>query len=153
MRRFLYRALREAEIQAGGVLIPKKTELFIAHPRLPITLPFRLGLYHEHAVREHQWDGLYETCGISTTPHLARAQLYAARLGVIVKIDLTILESVGIVHFRVADFVAPSEIAVPEDDEVILVSPTNYFSREIIVDELIFPPTTQALNPSPKNYL
>ena len=153
MSRFLYRALREEEIKDGGVLIPKKTKLFIAHPRLPITLPFRLGLHHEHAVREHQWDSRYETCGISTTPHLARARFYAAKLGVIVKIDVTMLESLGIIQFRVADFVAQAEIAVSEDDEVILVSPINCFSHEIIVDKFTFPPTTQAPNPSPTNYL
>ena len=140
MTQYLYRALRDAEIQAGSILIPKQVGQFIAHPRLPITLPFRLGHRLEHAIREHQWNGQYETCGVSTTPHYRRAQIYAARLGVIVKIDATKLDSFGIAQFRIADYIGQAEISVPEDDEVILVSATNCFPREIIAEVILFRP-------------
>jgi hypothetical protein len=54
--RYLYRALRPAEIAAGNVLIPKAQKPFLADARLPQALPFNLGERTEHALREHQWD-------------------------------------------------------------------------------------------------
>ena len=51
---YLYRALRKEEIEAGNVLIPRNQEAFKAHPRLPFTLPVKLGEQVEHAIRDHQ---------------------------------------------------------------------------------------------------
>jgi len=48
---FLYRALRQVEIDAGHNLIPKSQAPFIALPRLPKTLPITLDELPEHAVR------------------------------------------------------------------------------------------------------
>lgn len=144
--RYLYRALRPAEISAGYVLIPKAQKPFLAHPRLPQILAWNLGEKPEHAVREHQWDkpgNQYETSGVSTTPHFHRARYYAeycdpTRMIVATKfiatIDATIFGALGICAHRVADYVPSSLISVPEDDEIILVCPAApHFPKELIV--------------------
>ena len=81
--RYLYRALRPAEISAGYVFIPKAQKPFLAHPRLPQILAWNLGEKPEHAVREHQWDKpgnsmRHQECpphrtftGHDTTPNIA----------------------------------------------------------------------------------
>src|ERR1700730_7521198 len=106
---FLYRALRPEEI-TRGVLVPKSREPFVAHPRLPLVLPFTLGERPEHAVRAHQWDGRYPTSGVSTTPHLKRAEHYARHHRTIAKIDVECLASSGIQIFRVSEHVDSSLI-------------------------------------------
>jgi hypothetical protein len=131
---FLYRALRPEEI-TRGVLIPKSREPFVAHPRLPLVLPFTLGERPEHAVRAHQWDGLYPTSGVSTTPHFQRAEYYAQHHRTIAKIALERLATFGIQMFRVSDYVDSSLIVAPQDDEVILVYPdAECFPKEIIAE-------------------
>jgi hypothetical protein len=88
--KYLFRALRREEIEAGNVLIPKGQGPFQADPRLGIDtrLPFKLGPTEEHAVRQHQWNQSgFPTSGVSTTPHISRAKYYAQKNKVIVKID------------------------------------------------------------------
>jgi hypothetical protein len=131
---FLYRALRPEEITTG-VLIPKSRELFVAEPRLPLVLPFTLGKRPEHAVRAHQWDGRYPTSGVSTTPHLKRAEYYAQHHRTIAKIAVDRLAASGVQMFRVSEYVDSSLISAPEDDEVILVCPgAERFPKEIIAE-------------------
>jgi hypothetical protein len=131
---FLYRALRPDEI-SRGVLIPKSCGPFVAEPQLPQVLPFTLGEGPEHAVRAHQWEGRYPTSGVSTTPHLERAEHYAQGHRRIAKIAVARLAQFHVHTFRVADYVEASLICVPEDDEVILVCPeTENFPVEIIID-------------------
>jgi hypothetical protein len=131
---FLYRALRPEEI-SRGVLIPKSCGPFVAEPRLPQVLPFTLGKRPEHAVRAHQWEGRYPTSGVSTTPHLKRAEHYAKGNRTIAKIEVARLAQFHVQTFRVSDYVDPSLNCVPEDDEVILVCPeTESFPVEIVID-------------------
>ena len=131
---FLYRALRPEEI-SRGVLIPKSCGPFAAKPRLPQVLPFTLGERPEHAVRAHQWKGRYPTSGVSTTPHLKRAEHYAQHHRRIAKIAIARLAQFHVQTFRVSDYVHASQICVPEDDEVILVcSDAECFPEEIITN-------------------
>ena len=136
---FLYRALRAAEIEAGCVLIPKNQRPFEADPRLGIDtrLPFVLGPTEEHAVRQHQWQqNGFPTSGVSTTPHLERAQFYAAADGVIVEIDRRLFSVYGLRECVVNSILGehPVDIAVPEDDEVILVwDEAGPFPKQLIV--------------------
>lgn len=117
----LYRALRPDEIAAGNILIPKSADSFLAHPRLPITLPFKLGERAEHAVREHQWNSKYMTRGVSCTREWAVALRYAGS-SIIVTIDESGCERLGIKRYRVKDVLPLQDIEHPEDEEVILVS-------------------------------
>lgn len=124
--KFLYRALREDEISDGYKLIPKSFEEFNADPAFGVDDYFPLEFGSQtNAVRQHQWEqkGL-PTRGVSTTPHLERAQWYGKRIGVVVKIDVAKLADFHIQMFDVNQTLKdePSEIAVPEDEEIILVS-------------------------------
>jgi hypothetical protein len=132
---FLYRALRPEEI-SRGVLIPKACGPFIADPMLPQILPFTLGKRPEHAVRAQQWDSnKYPTSGVSTTPHLKRAEYYAQNHRTIAKIALDRLDQFNVQTFRVSEYIHSSQLCVPEDDEVILVCvDAGCFPKEIIAD-------------------
>jgi hypothetical protein len=131
---FLYRALRPEEI-SRGVLIPKSCGPFVADPMLPQVLPFTLGERPEHAVRAHQWNGRYPTSGVSTTPHLRRAEHYAQRHRTIAKIAVERLARFQVQRFRVSEYVNASQICMPEDDELILVcANAECFPKEIIAD-------------------
>jgi hypothetical protein len=116
----LFRGLRLDEVAAGNVPLSKSLGPFLAHPRLPIRLPFVLGERVEHAVREHQWGGKYITSGISTSPLFERASIYGAQTGVVVEIDTTKFTELGVEAYKVADHVNPEFIVCPEDQEVIL---------------------------------
>jgi hypothetical protein len=133
---FLYRALRLDEIERH-VLIPKKpSEPFVDFPRFPQVFPHRLGEWPEHAVRSQQWDSSkYPTSGVSTTPHLKRAEHYAQHNRKIARIAVDRLEASGVQTFRVSEHVHLSLISKPEDDEVILICPgAEYFPKDIIVE-------------------
>jgi hypothetical protein len=102
---------------------------------LPLVLPFTLGERPEHAVRAHQWDGRYSTSGVSTTPHLKRAEYYAQHHRTIAKIAVERLAASGVQMFQVSEYVDSSIIFAPEDDEVILVCPdAERFPKEIIAE-------------------
>ncbi len=124
--KYLYRALRKEEIEAGNILIPKEQETFKKLPRIGIDtrLPFVMGETEEHAVRQHHWQQKgFPTSGISTTPHFERAKYYAGKDGVIEKIDRSLFNKYGIKEYVVKEYLGKflEDIACPEDDEVILV--------------------------------
>jgi hypothetical protein len=80
----------------------------------------------------------FPTSGISTTPHLERAVVYARGKsgdseGFVYKIDRTALTARGVDEFVVARFCSPS---IPEDDEVILVVQGGgaHLPQELIVE-------------------
>ena len=136
---FLYRALRREEINSGYILMPKSQEPFPAEARLGIDtrLPFQLGPTEGHAVNQHQWKQHgFPTRGISTTPHIERAQFYAQANKVVVAIDRKVLSLYGIKEYIVKEWAI--EIAVPEDDEVILVMEKDGpFPKEIISEVIL----------------
>ncbi len=140
---FLYRALRADEIEAGCVLIPKGQEPFEAHPRLGIDtrLPFVLGRTEKYAVQQHQWQqNGFPTSGVSTTPHLERARFYAAARGVVVEIDHRLFSVYGVREYAVSSILGefPVDIAVPQDDEVILVrEEAGPFPKQLIVRVMV----------------
>ena len=134
--KFLYRALQPTEIKRR-VLIPKKPLApFVAGLMFPQVFPVRFGKFPEHAVRAQQWDSdRYPTSGVSTTPHLKRAEYYAQRNRIITRIAVDRLAAYDIQTFRVSEYVHPSLICKPEDDEVILVCPgAKYLPKDIIVE-------------------
>lgn len=131
----LYRALRDAEIEAGNILIPKSQAPFRANPKLPLVLPFKLGEREEHAVRDHQWNGQFPTRGVSCTTEWDIALRYAATAKIIVSLDETVFNRFGIRRFRVRDCVPLELIIHPEDEEVILVFERDgAFPKEIIAE-------------------
>jgi len=140
--KYLYRALRKEEIEAGNILIPKEQEPFKKLPRLGIDtrLPFVLGETEEHAIRQHQWQQKgFLTSGISTTPHFERAKFYA-RDGVVVKINRSLFNKHGIKEYVVKEYLKkfPEDIAVPDDEEIILVKEDGKpFPKEIIEEVII----------------
>ncbi|MBI4192852.1 MAG: hypothetical protein HY525_20255 [Betaproteobacteria bacterium] len=77
-----------------------------------------------NAVIRHQLNQEgFPTAGISTTPHLDRAVVYARGKdgtsdGYVYKIDRIALSAHGVSEFVVAKYCSPS---IPQDDEVILV--------------------------------
>lgn len=91
-----------------------------------------------NAVIRHQFNQEgYPTSGISSTPHLERAIMYARgkdgmSSGYVFKIDREALKNQGVVEFVVAQFCTPS---IPEDDEVILVVPDGAHLPEAAVAE------------------
>jgi len=139
MSRFLFRALRENEIRAGNILVPKAQGEFVAEPRLDVDTRLDevvLVRTREYAVRQHQWQqNGFPTSGISATPHIDRAKYYCQH-GVIVKIDRYLLPGHGIQEFFVKEWLGkhPEDIANSNDDEVILVSETGRFPSHIIVE-------------------
>jgi len=139
---YLYRALRPEKINNGCILIPKSQNPFMAHPRLEIDtrLPFQLGEQEEYAVRQHQWQqNGFPTSGVSTTPHFERAKYYGKKQKTIVKINRNLLSLHGIKEYIVKDWLKkyPGDIAVPEDDEVILVYEKGGNFPTEIIEEII----------------
>ena len=134
--KYLYRALRKEEIDAGNILIPKSQEPFRSDPIFG-TMDMNFPIEFEsvtNAIRHHQWQRGIPTSGVSTTPHFERAKFYAKRNGVIVKIDCQLLSKYGIIEYDVDGYLKPGEIAVPEDDEIILVKEDGgSFPKKIIV--------------------
>jgi hypothetical protein len=131
---FLYRALRPEEIECGR-LIPKRQTPFLAEPRLKNVLPFNLGFRVEHAARDHQ--DTKETSGISTSPHLFRAEFYAQRHRRIARIRVEELHRFGIQQVVVAEHVHATLINKPEDDEVVLVRPDVQEFPSQIIDRIV----------------
>ena len=92
-----------------------------------------------NAVIRHQLNQEgFPTSGISTTPHLERAAVYARgkagdSAGFIYKIDRTALAAHGVNEYVVSRFCSPS---IPEDDEVILVVQRGgaHLPQELIVE-------------------
>ena len=145
--RYLYRAVRKEENDAGNIL-PKSQEPFRSDPifgtddMIFTAEGIEFGSVR-NAIRHHQWQKerpypwqkeQIPTSGVSTTPHFERAKFYAKRNGVIVKIDCQLLSKYGIIEYDVDGYLKPGEIAVPEDDEIILVKEDGgSFPKKIIV--------------------
>jgi len=134
---FLYRALRKIEIDANHTLIPKGTGEFKSDPMFGIDTTFDMVFNsEENAIRQHQWmqNGL-PTRGVSTTPIYERAVNYARTHKVIVKIDTSLFDKLGIKMYDVNEVLGfrPSDIAAYDDHEIILVyEKDGQFPREII---------------------
>lgn len=141
---FLYRALRTLEIEEGFNLIPKATDAFKSDPMLGIdtVFPFSFGSV-ENIVRQHQWKQYgWPTRGISSTPYYDRALFYAAKNKVIVRIDTSKFIDFGITTYDVNSILGhrANDIAVPEDNEIILVYQNDgLFPKEIIVEVINLP--------------
>lgn len=146
---FLYRGASEAvHLANGGRLKPKTQEPFSYEfhwdePGFTWDSGATWDSTPTNAVIRHQLNQEgFPTSGISTTPHLDRATLYARGRdgtagGFVFKIDRLALPRHGIAEFVVAQFCAPS---VPQDDEVILVLPgLEYLPPEVIVEVLTIP--------------
>jgi len=141
--KYLYKALRKEEIDAGNILIPKLQGPFRSHPRLGIDtrFPFVLGETEEHAVRQHQWQrNGFPTSGVSTTPHFEIAKkVYAKRNRVIVKINCQLFSKYGIKEYVVKEYLGkfPEDIAAPEDDKIILAKEDGGSFPKEIIEEVI----------------
>ncbi|MCP4491751.1 MAG: hypothetical protein GY820_31260 [Gammaproteobacteria bacterium] len=131
---FLYRALNLEEITAGNILIPKSQNTFIGEQRFPITFPMVFGPTENHAVREHQWDGDFETRGISTSLNKNIViEKYGAKHGVIAVISRIKLKEHKVKEIIVSSVLHENEILHPEDEEVILIyEKDGTFPKEII---------------------
>jgi hypothetical protein len=151
---FLYRALRADEIEAGCLLIPKGQGPFAPLPRR--ARDTRREAVEEQAVRQRVWR--QRGCpsrGVSTTPHLHRAQFYARSEGVIVEIDRRMFKRCWVREYVVNDLLATSrkEITEPEDDEVILVCDLEgALPEEIMTRAIPASPPRAAAKPAVAHY-
>jgi hypothetical protein len=138
---YLFRALRKIEIEENNILIPKQnnTNEFKAAPVFGIDMTFPIDLGStRNAVRQHQWNqnGL-PTRGISTTPSYERSLFYAQTNRIIVKIDTSLFEKFNIKTYDVNEILGlrTSDIAVPEDNEIIITyDKEGAFPKEIIAE-------------------
>ena len=143
---FLFRGASEAFHQAnGGLLKPKAQGPFTYEPHWDEPgISWDSGVTWDststNAVIRHQLNQEgFPTSGISTTPHLERAILYARGRdgtsgGYVFKIDRKALQHHGVDEFVVSKFCAPS---IPEDDEIILVVPEMLHLPSAVVVEVI----------------
>jgi hypothetical protein len=130
MTEFLFRGVSEAFHQAnGGLLRPKVQGAFSYEfkwddPDFVFDSGITFDPTSTNAVIRHQLNQAgFPTSGISTTPILERATLYARgkdgkTSGYVFKIDRMALLPLGVTDFVVKQFCVPS---IPEDEEVILV--------------------------------
>jgi len=132
----LYRALRPKEIAAGGILIPKCNDSFVAPLRVPFPSGDCVGMNTKHAVRDQQLDGKLPTRGVSTTTSKEIAfEKYGKKHGIIAVIDRGKLKSYGIREYVVKAILQPEFITYPEDEEIILVQEQDgSFPKEIIME-------------------
>ena len=136
----LYRALRDAEIKAGCILLPKTQKAFRSGLRFPVVFPITFGETEEHAVRDHQdpeWKKKFptrDTRGASCTTEWSVAERYAAEHKIVISIDESKCDSLGIRRYVVRDIVPSKLIIHPEDEEVVLVSDKEdgAFPKEIV---------------------
>lgn len=139
--KFLYRALRQVEIESGFVLIPKSTDIFASDPMFGIdnTNPMHFGS-SLNSVRQHQYkqNGL-PTRGVSTTPIFERAKFYGKRLKHVAKINTSRFDEFDIEIFNVNIVLKnySHDIAFPEDQEIILVQKSDGAFPPQIIEEII----------------
>jgi len=143
---FLFRGASEAFHQAnGGLLRPKvqgpfSYEFHWDEPGFTWDSGVTWNSTPTNAVIRHQLNQEgFPTSGISTTPHLERAILYARGQdgisgGHVFKIDRRLLLHHGIAEFEVAQYCVPS---IPEDNEVILVVPDGAHLPPSVIVEVI----------------
>jgi len=129
---YLYRGASEAHYnRTKGKLVPKLSTLFASymqcgqeHAQCGSGMGAGLSAANEVVKHEFRQQG-NPTSGISTTPHLHRAEFYATHggrfsSGYIYKIDRRLLSKHNVLEYLVSEIVTyPS---IPEDDEVILVA-------------------------------
>lgn len=132
----LYRALNSEEIKAGGILLPKSQDPFVAPLGFPVPFPAMFGETENHAVRDHQRDGIFPTRGVSTTTLKDIAfNKYGKKLGTIAIINRAALKNLGIKEFVVSEILSKGEILHPGDDEVILTyDEDGALPKEIIIE-------------------
>jgi hypothetical protein len=142
MSNFLYRGVNsELYEKLNGTLTPKETSAFVK-PAEFARAEFgnaEFGVTELNAVIEHQQHQAgYPTSGISTTPHLERAEMYASGNGkynsfYIYVIDMDLCRQHDVKIYKVNEVVP--QPSIPEDDEVILVASDNRaLPKGIIVD-------------------
>ncbi len=133
--KILYRALRPEEIDAGGILIPKKRAPFLGPLRCGFQTGDCIGMNERHAVIDHQTKGMIPTRGVSTTTSKQIAfEKYSKKHGVVTLIDRTKLKYFGIKEFIVKEILHSSQILNPNDDEIILVyEKDGALPKEIII--------------------
>jgi hypothetical protein len=145
---FLYRGVSEKLYCANGGLLKPKAQG-------PFEYTFQFGERGHvwgdgsvwgpssiNAVIRHQrgQEG-FPTSGISTTPHLHRAAVYARGRdgrahGYVYEISRQALELHGVSQFVVAQFCKPS---IPEDDEVILVTDGSHLPPAVVTKVIDIP--------------
>ena len=129
MSNFLYRGVsKDLHEKLKGVLRPKESLAFARHASWDNATwdDSDWAESDQNGIVEHQFEQLgLPTSGISTTPHLHRAIVYATHdgkfdSGYVYVIDRNRLVTHGVQVFVVNErLVSPS---IPEDDEVILVA-------------------------------
>jgi len=142
--RYLYRGVSEEMHNAKSSLAPKGTSFYRAikyDQGFKYDSGVTYGSSINNAIVGHQLDSVkFPTSGISTTPFIDRAKIYALNngkgsKGIIYKIDRTLLSKNKVKEYRVSEYAKfPS---IPEDDEVILVAENNgVLPHEVIVDTI-----------------
>lgn len=139
----LYRGIHELKYQGlESVLTPKEFTSFIKPPKWDIAQwdCSTWGESETNAVIEHQHNqqGL-PTSGLSTTPIFERAKFYALGreqkgCGYVISIETELFKTFGIKYFIVNDIVRNP--AIPEDEEVIIVSASFGVIPEQVVSEV-----------------
>jgi hypothetical protein len=142
--RMLYRGVSETmHAKLHGQLRPKQCGVkFVATPeygRAEYNSGVEYGYTEGNAVIEHQQHQAgFPTSGISTTPHLARAQFYATHggthpSGYVYAIDVQTCLKLGVRLYNVKD--CATQPTVPEDDEVVLVArDCGVLPQDVIVE-------------------
>ncbi len=133
--KYLYRGLREEEVDAGFKLIPRGIQTFedlkLASATTITSLDTKLeNLGPILTVSDHINE--YPTSGISTSTDIDVAKRYAYKSKYIVKINREKAKSLGIKEIIVKKILPLGVIKKPEDEEVILTSETGLFPSEII---------------------
>jgi hypothetical protein len=144
MERYLFRGVNpQLHADTKGILVPKTFEPFRYAFHYGESVYYGGGaVYGEstaNAVLRHQQNQAgFPTSGVSTTPIVERAAIYATlsskySSGFVYKIDTAQLPLFDVTAYVVADYaVQPS---VPEDNEVILVAQDfGALPREIVVE-------------------
>ena len=140
---FLYRGISyKKHLQNNGDIKPKgstsRHPVFFGSPIANFGSGVTLGKSLNNAVIGHQTNSdRYPTSGVSTTPHLERAEFYATgggkQKGIIYKINRDILKENGTKEVIVKQ-IAKSP-TIPEDEEVILIHKDNgMLPSKIIID-------------------
>jgi hypothetical protein len=144
MERYLYRGVNpQLHKEAGGKLIPKESgkpfKRFVYYGEAYYGDGQTYGESETNAVIMHQIDSSkYPSSGISTTPILENAKLYATHngkhaSGYVYKIDTQLLEAAHVKAYPVDDHAV--QPTIPGDKEIILVAEDfGALPNEIVVE-------------------
>jgi hypothetical protein len=145
--RALYRGVTgDLHRRSGGRLVPKAVGTFAYtfkynEPGVKYNSGAVYGASPTNAVIRHQLNQeSFPTSGVSTTPHLDRAKLYArgrggTESGVVYRIDRALLAIHGVTEYAVSEYA--KQPSVPEDEEVILVGADSGPLPDAIVVEVV----------------